>query len=525
MKSRSKSSRLYLYSAGVIVQLLASSSNWAELDLHRNELTQNERQFENRLRQTRTSLNAPALSSTPLNEEVEVILAPNERTILYNQNSTPLLSSQVSLPVKNIYFRMGEHFRKGDVLMDIDDTIFRVNLLKAKAAFQRAQALVIARQRLYADHIASFLDLKEAEATYAAAQAELVLAEEQFAQTRIIAPYDGRVVQLLIQQFELPQPGQALIEIVNDKTLIAKLLAPSVNLNYLKIGRYLRIHIKETDTDEYARIIRIGAVIDPASGTIAVDAEIENYNEKYIPGMTGTTTIGSSTDHPWEKNEPVPPVEKTPEKPTIHAPPPPTNMEPQKPEMHREIVSPLEAPQGESLNEEGVPSDETDSQKRLFFFQHVYDMLFNPAKEPTEEEKRIQQQLVPGRHMEEGWQPSESMQNVQQACSEAVSEVLFLRPLDLDSRYDYSLERDVNRVEAAQEKGFERLEYPPETERHPQPVQDREDLRRYDMPHEDHFRKTNLEIVINCLPLQCRNRRNSRPQMPSLHYRSISMIM
>ena len=381
MKLRRICINLPIYSTGCIILALASSSTWSELDLHREQLKNEANTLEAQASPNRRNLRTPAVPLMPSSQELEVILTPNDRTILYNQNSTPLLSSQVSLPVKKIYFRMGEHFMAGDVLLEIEDTIFRVNLLKAKATYERAQAIIQSRERLYSDHISSFLELKEAQATLATAEAELVLAQQQLMQTKIRAPYDGKVVQLLIQEHELPQPGQALVEIVNDKILIAKLLAPSIYLNQIKIGKYLRIHVKETDTEVYAKIIRIGAVIDPASGTIAVDAEIDNSDERFVAGMIGSTTISSIVDEPPKESHIGPNENQT----NIQTPPlPPETHDNQKMEedKNREegksktFTEIHTSNQDETINQKVEPANER--KKSLYFFKHVYDILFNP---------------------------------------------------------------------------------------------------------------------------------------------------
>lgn len=235
------------------------------------------------------------------NEEVHVIIAAYHRTVLSNQISTPILSSQVSSIVEKIYKRMGEYFEKGDLLIKIDDAIFRANLNKAKAAVSRARALLDTRQHLYNDNIISFLDLKEAEAAAASAEAEFVLAQTQFDGAYVTAPYTGRVVSVAIEEFELPQPGQALIEIEETDKLLAKILYPSIYYKDLVIGKTLSVHIVETGTNVDAQIIRIGGAIDPSSSTIAVDAEIDNSDVKLLPGMTGVTNVNSL--HFADKND------------------------------------------------------------------------------------------------------------------------------------------------------------------------------------------------------------------------------
>lgn len=232
-----------------------------------------------------------AIPLGPEDTSLRVILAPYQKTVLSAQISTPILSSQVSAPVTNIYFRMGESFKKNDILMRLDETVFKANVEKAKAVLRRAQAILSAKTNLYHDKVASYVELKDAEAATATADAEVVLALNQYDAAIIVAPYDGKVISLNIELYELPQPGQALIEILEDDLLLAKILVPSTFLKDIYIGKMLKINIKETETTVDAKIIRIGAVIDPASSTIAVEAEINNHDGTLKAGMIGTTYI------------------------------------------------------------------------------------------------------------------------------------------------------------------------------------------------------------------------------------------
>ncbi len=218
---------------------------------------------------------------------IHVILAPRHRTVLSSQVSNP----GIATPILHIYHRMGEIIEKDELLIKIQDDVFRASLEKATAALARYQAALYAKKQLFDDDLASFLDVKEAQANVAAAKAELTLAELQVSFCNIRSPYNGKVVGLSIEEHELPQPGQPLIELVDEDALFARSLVPSSKISSLVIGKMLKIRINETQTVVEAPIIRIGAIIDPASSTIAMEAEIDNSEGLLRAGMTGVTTV------------------------------------------------------------------------------------------------------------------------------------------------------------------------------------------------------------------------------------------
>ena len=58
--------------------------------------------------------------------------------------------------------------------------------------------------------------------------------------------------------------------------------------NHIKLGKEIKIDILETGKTITAKISRIGAVIDPSSATLRVEAEIDNRNGNLKAGMSGT---------------------------------------------------------------------------------------------------------------------------------------------------------------------------------------------------------------------------------------------
>lgn len=203
-----------------------------------------------------------------------------------------LLSAQIESPVVKITKRMGEGFNEGDLLIQLDDGLFKAELNRANANSARAKTELESKQLLFNDHVASLFEIKEAEANVAIAEAEVAKAKKNFDSTRIIAPYKGKVVSLGIEEYELAQVGKILMEIVEDQTLLANLLLPSSMLQQLQIGQRITITIKETGEPINAMVTRIGSVIDPSSSTIRVEAEVDNREGKYKAGMSGTATLG-----------------------------------------------------------------------------------------------------------------------------------------------------------------------------------------------------------------------------------------
>lgn len=225
----------------------------------------------------------PDLTSSG-DDSFQVTIDPRHRTDL---------SAEVVSPVESINKKMGESFKKGDVLIQLNDVLFASNLKKAESALDKARVELDAKKRLFNDNVASYFELKEGESNLATAQADLTLAKRNLSGTKIIAPYDGKVISVNIEEHEIPQLGKSMIEIVDDQILIARFLVPSSFLPKLKVGMSFEILIMETGQKVPLKISRIGSVIDPSSGTVKIEADIDNSKDSLRTGMTGRTIFKS----------------------------------------------------------------------------------------------------------------------------------------------------------------------------------------------------------------------------------------
>ncbi|SCA63878.1 Uncharacterized protein SCG7086_BH_00060 [Chlamydiales bacterium SCGC AG-110-P3] len=228
---------------------------------------------------------------------IESAFTPTYRLILDPIQRTTL-SAQVSSTIKLINKEMGEKIQEGETLIELDPVIVRAAYTRAHAEVERAIADLNAKQDLFSTNSVSLLQLREAEAGLATAQAELTISEAHLAACVITAPYDGKVVSLSFEVHELVQPGDELIEIVNDSTLIAKFLIPSIALDRVTIGRRIEISIQDTHSTEQATITGISSVIDPVSSTVRVEAEIDNSDGHLRSGMIGKTRLESPVEEP-----------------------------------------------------------------------------------------------------------------------------------------------------------------------------------------------------------------------------------
>ena len=103
----------------------------------------------------------------------------------------------------------------------------------------------------------------------------------------ILAPYNGKVMDVYTNVFTSIEQRQPLMDIVGDGLLEAAVVVPSKWLKWLKKGHPVKIIIDETGEVLDAKVISLGAAVDAVSQTIELKAQFNEKYESLIPGMSG----------------------------------------------------------------------------------------------------------------------------------------------------------------------------------------------------------------------------------------------
>ncbi len=226
--------------------------------------------------------------------------ATEVRTVLFPQRQSTL-SSRVDGTIEKHDFREGEAFRQGDVLVELDDTMIKLRLLRAQSAEREAvAALDYGRKNLA---VAQDLKVKgiqgqqefdraqfevdAAEARLLGARAALKMSEQELADSRLTAPFSGRVVRRMAQEHEFVRAGQQLLQIIDDSKLLAALHLDSTMRHQVKLGEKRRIKVDETGTVHTGEVVEISGDIDSGSRTFEIKISIDNADGALSAGMSG----------------------------------------------------------------------------------------------------------------------------------------------------------------------------------------------------------------------------------------------
>ncbi|MBF0135812.1 MAG: efflux RND transporter periplasmic adaptor subunit [Magnetococcales bacterium] len=197
------------------------------------------------------------------------------------------LASEVAAKVEQITVREGERFKAGQPLIVFDCTQQKTQLNRATAVAASAERVLAANRRLVVLKAAGELETEMSALEAAKARGDMQVIKATLEKCQIVAPFAGRVAEQKIREQQFAQPGQPLLEILDDSKLELEFIAPSHWLTWLKVEQTFQMHCDETGKSYPAQVSRLGARVDPVSQSMKIMARINGSFPELVSGMSG----------------------------------------------------------------------------------------------------------------------------------------------------------------------------------------------------------------------------------------------
>ncbi len=107
---------------------------------------------------------------------------------------------------------------------------------------------------------------------------------------KVIAPFNGVVVQKLAYEGEMAAPGTALLKVENPDKLQLEIAVPEANLRFVRVGQPVKVRFDAVDRTINATIQQIVPTADPNSRSFLVKIPLSNSG-RLISGMFGRIAL------------------------------------------------------------------------------------------------------------------------------------------------------------------------------------------------------------------------------------------
>jgi membrane fusion protein (multidrug efflux system) len=207
-------------------------------------------------------------------------------------NESVDITAKVADRVAAIHFTEGQQVRKGDLLIELDNTEARADLAAAEAAASDSRSQYKRSQELYQTKALSEAQLDQLQATLLANEARVAAARSRLADRVITAPFNGRVGLRNVSLGGLANPG-AVITTLDDLSVVKlDFSVPEQFLSTLQPG--LTVQARSTaysDSTFDGRVASVDTRVDPTTRSVAIRALIDNRDGRLRPGMFMTVKL------------------------------------------------------------------------------------------------------------------------------------------------------------------------------------------------------------------------------------------
>lgn len=187
--------------------------------------------------------------------------------------------------VTEINFRANQKVKRGDVLVQLDDSIQRADLAAAKAQANLDRQTLTRAVELRDRQVGSNSALQAAEAAAEASAAQVDRLEAALRQKQLRAPFDGTIGIPRINEGEYLTPGVSVATLQDLDRMYADFTVPEQLLSQLSIGQKVRVTVEGAEGSFDGEIIGIDPKVDPSSRLVSVRAEVVNTDSKLTPGQ------------------------------------------------------------------------------------------------------------------------------------------------------------------------------------------------------------------------------------------------
>jgi len=221
-------------------------------------------------------------------------ISKNEVRFLLRPKNEAEVAAQMAGVISSIKFKVGQRFKKGDVLVSISCADRNAKAQAQKAKVKEAELTHRSNIELKAGNAVSQFEVDISGAQLEYQKALLSESQIQASYCRVYSPFSGGVVSVDANVYETVSIGQPLLTIIDDSALVMSLNIPSAYINKVKQGNVFSIVVDETNKTYKAKVLGISPAIDPVSKTIELRAELVETNTELKPGMSGKANLDFS---------------------------------------------------------------------------------------------------------------------------------------------------------------------------------------------------------------------------------------
>ncbi|MEE4243808.1 MAG: efflux RND transporter periplasmic adaptor subunit [Kangiellaceae bacterium] len=233
-----------------------------------------------------------------------VIVAPVEQKDFVDEvealgtlraNESVSLTSIVTERVVKVHFNDGQRVKRGDVLVEMDDSEEQALLEEEQSRLKEANLQVKRLEPLAARSATTQADLDVQRREVETAMARMQAIRSRIQERKILAPFDGVLGLRNISVGAITQPGNVITTIDDDSVMKLDFSIPAVYLSEITPGLSIDASSRAYSDQMFGgKVSSVDSRIDPVTRSVVVRALIDNKSKKLKPGLLMRVSLAAN---------------------------------------------------------------------------------------------------------------------------------------------------------------------------------------------------------------------------------------
>ncbi|ARN21289.1 efflux RND transporter periplasmic adaptor subunit [Piscinibacter gummiphilus] len=207
-----------------------------------------------------------------------------------------MLRPEASGRIDKLGFSDGARVRRGQLLVQLDDTLQRAQLAQAKAQASIARTNLQRNRDLASQNFVSQSAVDQSAAALEVAEAQVALADAQLVRMRVLAPFDGVAGIRLVNVGDYVKDGADLVSIDDVAGMLVDFRLPEGVLSRLKVGQVVDVTLDGLPGKAFkGRVDAFDSQLDANGRSLLVRASLANDEGLLRPGMFARARLVFST--------------------------------------------------------------------------------------------------------------------------------------------------------------------------------------------------------------------------------------
>ena len=229
-------------------------------------------------------------------ETAQVTVAPIrdelKATATLNSNESVVITTEISGKVSEISFTDGQKVSKGQVLLQLDQSVLSAERDRAQANLDLSEANIKRAELLLQEQAISERERDEAYAKWRLDEATLRLAEAQLAKTVIRAPFSGLLGLRRVSIGEYMRPGEVIVNLDDIDPIKVDFRVPEIFAHHLQTGQKIQMSVDAMPGEMFdGQVYAIDPQIDVNGRSVLLRAKVEQQDGPLRPGMFGRVNL------------------------------------------------------------------------------------------------------------------------------------------------------------------------------------------------------------------------------------------